>query len=301
MFRPRPAQTYRPAGPSERSTVAIMRPPRLALAALAVFLGAAPASAQYAEGGARVLALGRAGVALGQEAWAHTNPAAWSGLETHRLGVQASQAFGLGELQLAALSAAAPTGFGTVGLAARTYGFEERRETRVVVGLARSIPLTGARGLDAGLTVGYEAATTEGYDSVGDVLISAGVQSDLLPSLRGGLAARNVLALLRGDDEDLRHAAATVPGLAVGLAYAPSDRATLVLDADQDLDFGLSVRAGAEVAPVEALALRVGVSTEPVRLTAGAGVRLGGLRADVAVERHETLGLTPAFGVEFSF
>ena len=278
-----------------------MRPLRLGLVALAALLGAASASAQYAEGGARALALGRAGVALGQEAWAHTNPAAWSGIAGPRLGVQASRAFGLSETQLGALSAAAPTGAGTVGLAARTYGFDEHRETRVVVGVARALALTGARSLDAGLAVGYEAATTPGYGSVGSVLVSAGVQAEVLPGLRGGLAARNLLGFVRTDEEDLRHAAATVAGVAVGLAYTPSERSTLVLDADQDLDFGLSVRGGAEVAPVEALALRVGASSNPVRLTAGAGVRLGALRADVAVERHESLGLTPAFGVEFSF
>ena len=277
--------------------MAIMRP----LGLLLLLVAAAPASAQYAEGGARVLALGRAGVALGAEAWGHTNPAAWSGLPAPRLGVQASQAFGLRELQLGALTAAAPTPLGTVGLSARTYGFDERRETRVAVGVARPVPLTPTRGLDLGVTVGYEAATTEDYGSVGGVLVSAGVQADLLPGLRGGLAGRNLLGLLRGEADDLRHGAATVPGLAAGVAYAPSDRTTLVLDADQDLDFGLSVRAGAEVVPVEALALRVGVSSQPVRLSAGAGVRLGGLRADVAVERHETLGLTPAFGVEFAF
>ncbi|MEM6288548.1 MAG: hypothetical protein AAF845_15530 [Bacteroidota bacterium] len=275
-----------------------MRPLAAALAAL--LLGATPAAAQYAEGGARVLGLGRAGVALGAEAWATTNPAARSGLDAPRLGVQASQAFGLSELQVGTLAAAAPTPVGVLGLGARTYGFDERRETRLTVGIARPIPLTATRALDAGLVVGYEAEATEGFESRGAVVVSAGVQGQLLPGLRGGLAGRNLLGLFRTEEDDLRLGAATVPGLTAGIAYAPSERATLVLDADQDLDFGLSVRAGAEVVPVDVLALRIGVSTEPTRLSAGAGVRLGGLRADVAVERHEALGLTPAFGVEVS-
>lgn len=270
------------------------------LAAIAVGL-AAPAAAQYAEGGARVLALGRAGVALGADPWGHTNPAAWAGLAGRRAGLQASQAFGLGELRLASLSAGAPTPVGTVALAARTYGFSERRETRLALGLGRPVPISASRRLDVGVSVGYEAAVTAGAESVGTVLLAAGVQADLVPGLRAGLAARNLLGLGRSGEGDLRASAATVPGLTVGLAYAPSDRALLVLDADQDLDFGLSVRAGAEVLPVAALALRVGVSTEPVRFTAGAGVRAGGLRADLAVERHEALGLTPAVGVEVAF
>ncbi len=278
-----------------------MRPLRALLPVLALTLGALPVRAQYAEGGTRVLGLGRAGVALGGEAWGHTNPAAWAGLAEMRAGVQASRAFGLSELQLASLAAAASTPVGTVGLGARTYGFDEHRETRITFGLGRGLRLGASRRLDVGVAVGYEALATDRFGSVGDVLLAAGVQGELVPGLRLGLAGRNLLALGRDMESDLRRSAATVPGLTVGLAFAPSDRATLVLDADQDLDFGLSVRAGAEVYPVDALALRVGVSTEPVRFTAGAGVRVGPLRADVAVERHESLGLTPAVGVEVGF
>ena len=273
----------------------------LRLLAALLTLAAPAAQAQLAEGGARVLGLGRAGVALGGDAWGHTNPAAWAGLDESRAALQASQAFGLSELRLGALTAALPTPVGTAALHARTYGFSERRETRVVVGLGRALPLSVTRRLDVGLAVGLESAATEGYASQTAVLVHAGVQGEVLPGLRGGLAARNLLGLGLGDTADLARSASTVPGLTVGLVYTPSERATLVLDADQDLDFGLSVRGGAEVQVVEALAFRVGVSSAPVRYAFGAGVRAGPLRADLAVESHETLGLTPAVGVEIGF
>ena len=51
----------------------------LRLLAALLTLAAPAAQAQLAEGGARVLGLGRAGVALGGDAWGHTNPAAWAG------------------------------------------------------------------------------------------------------------------------------------------------------------------------------------------------------------------------------
>lgn len=278
--------------------MAIMRP----LLALALVLALVPLShAQYAEGGARTLALGRAGVALGADAWGHTNPAAWGSLADRRAAVQASQAFGVSELRLGALSIASPTRFGTVALAARTYGFSERSETRVKLGYGRQLALSTNRRLDIGVAVGVETASTEGYDSETAILLDLGVQGQVLSGLRAGLSGRNLLALTRDDESDLRQSAATVPGLTVGLAYSPSDRATLVIDADQDLDFGLSVRAGAEVFVVPALAVRVGVSSEPVRFSGGAGFQAGPLRADLAVEYHETLGLTPAVGVEVSF
>ncbi len=264
-------------------------------------LGARPAQAQLAEGGARYLGMGRAGVAVGQSAWGHANPAAWSGLTERRGALQASQAFGLSELRLAQLSAAAPTPVGTVALAARSYGFSEHRETRVVVGVARPVPLSRTRRLDLGVAVGYESASTEGYGSVGTPLLSLGVQGDVVRGLRAGLAGRNLLGILWDEGEDVRHSLATVPAITVGIAYSPSPVATLVLDAEQDLDAGLSLRAGFEAYPVPALALRLGVSDGPSRISAGAGVRVGALRADIAVERHESLGLTPAVGIEVSF
>lgn len=270
-------------------------------AGLLLGLAPRPAAAQYAEGGARALALGRAGVAVGAQAWGHANPAAWGSLDERRVAAQASQAFGLSELRLAALAAAVPTRAGTVALGARTYGFSEHRETRIVLGLGRALPLSTSRRLDAGLSVGYESATTEGFGSVGTVLVNVGVQGEVLPRLRAGLAARNLAGLFASAEADLRRPAATVPGVTVGLAYAASERALLVLDADQDLDFGLSLRGGVEVRPVEVLALRVGAGSMPERFSAGAGLLAGRLRADVAVELHQTLGLTPAFGVEVGF
>lgn len=273
-----------------------------ALAAAALFLLALAPSvdAQYAESGARILGLGRAGVAL-QGPWGHTNPAARASLLNRRIALQASQAYGLSELQLGALAAASPTPLGVLGLEARTYGFSERRETRVRLGYANAFDLSPTRWIDVGVAVGVESASVEGYGSETAVLLDVGVQGRVLSGLRAGLAGRNLLALGRTDASDLEQSAATVPGLTVGVAYSPSDRATVVLDADQDLDFGLSVRAGVEVLPIEALALRAGVSTEPVRFSAGAGFRSGSILADLAVERHESLGLTPAVGIEVSF
>ena len=285
-----------------------MRPPllacRLALAALVAVGAAGGARAQLAEGGAQRLALGRAGVALGAQAWGTANPATWATLSDRRLALEGSQAFGLGDLRLGGATAALPSPLGVVAAAGRTFGGGPRRETRVAIGLARSLPVSGSRTLDAGVAVGVEAATTDGFGSSSTLLLDAGLQADLLPALRAGLAARNLLGVGRGTEADLAGSVSTVPTLAVGLAYSPSERAVLVLDALQDLDAhtgGLSVRAGAEVRPVEALALRTGVATSPTRFSAGLGLAAGPLRVDVAAEHHETLGLTPAFGVEVGF
>lgn len=276
-----------------------MRPIRLILLGLGlVILSAEPVQAQLAEGGPRRLALGRAGVALGGEAWGTANPATWATLADHRLALEGSQAFGLADLRLGAASAALPLSVGTVAVSGRTFGGGAHRETRVLAGLARPLALSRSRTLDVGLAVGLESASTDGFGSASTLLLDAGIQGDLLPPLRLGLSARNLLGVRRGAEADLRRSVSTVPTLAVGLAFTPSDRSVLVLDAYQDLDQGLSIRAGVEASPVEALALRVGVSSQPFRYTAGLGVLAGPVRVDLAAEQHETLGLTPAVSVE---
>ena len=87
----------------------------------------------------------------------------------------------------------------------------------------------------------------------------------------------------------------------MGLAYTPAEQLLVVVDAYQNPDFPMSFRGGIEVQPVSVLALRAGMTTEPSRFTAGAGLRLGKLTADLAGEKHEVLGWSPAisFGVQW--
>ena len=274
---------------------------------LLALLGVADAAAQpLAEGGARRIALGRGGVALGGDVWGHANAASWADLDGRAAGLQASQAYGLSELRLAALAVAAPTPVGTVALAARTYGFDQHRETRVELGAGRTVALSRSRSLDVGVALGVESTRTADrgettFGSTNTLVLSAGVQGEVLRGVRVGLSGRNLLGVARSAEADLSSPISTVPSVAVGLAYEPSETATVVLDAVQDLDFGLGVSGGVEVLPVEMLAIRVGAGTTPVRYSAGVGVRASGLVADLAVEKHQELGLTPAVGLGISF
>ena len=280
-----------------------------ALVLLAVVLLAAPlAEAQLAEGGARALALGRAAAALGGEAWGEFNPATWAALDAGTADLFASQAFGLSDLRLAALAAAYPTAYATVAGTARTYGGNAYRETRVGLGAARAVALSPTRRLALGVHAQLFSVSIDGFGSTSTVALSAGTQVEVLPGLTAGLHARNVSRIGRSEEDDLTSPLSTAPALAVGLAYRAGDRALVLLDAYKDLDFPLALRTGVEVWAVDVLALRIGAQTGldgsgeiPARLSAGVGVRTGPLRADLAVERHEALGLTPAVSIGATF
>lgn len=254
------------------------------------------------------MALGRAGTALEGEVWGEFNPAAWAALERNTADVFASQAFGISELRVVALAAAAPTRYATFAANARTYGFSDFRETRIGLGASRGFSLSASRAIDVGLSASMHNISIDGFGSTSTISASAGAQVDVLPALRAGLHARNVSRIGRSEDSDLASPLSTAPALAAGLAFRASEHALVVLDAEKDLDFPVAIRAGLEVWVINALAIRGGFATglsssdgAPTRLSGGIGVRSGMIHADIAAEYHETLGLTPAvsIGVEF--
>lgn len=279
----------------------MLRALRRSLLVLAVTAcGVHEASAQYAEGGARRMAMARAGVALGGETWGQANPATWA--EAARaVGMEASQAYGLSELRVAGASASVPLPIGTIAAQGRTYGTDGYSETRLALGVGRNVSLSSARRLSVGLLVGYDAVTIDGFGSSGSVALAVGVQGDVTPGVRAGAVLRNALGLLDDAETDLVRPLGAVPAVAAGVALRPSDRALLVLDVEQDLDGELSVRAGVEALIVDALAIRGGVGSAPVLYSAGIGVNAGPLRADVAAEVHQDLGLTPAVSLQVGF
>lgn len=265
---------------------------RALLPALLAFLVAAPAAAQLtplAEGGTRALGLGGASVALADDVWGLGNPAAWATLEQGGAGLFASQAFGMPELRLAAAALAHPTRHGTLAASARTYGFEDFRESVFGLGAGRAVPLSPTRRLHLGLAARYTTVEIPGFGSAGALGLSAGLLTEVMPGLAFGAHALNLNrpALSSLDPLQAR--------LDVGLAYHPTPVSLLVLAAGKDVDHPLSVRGGLETQPVEVLRLRAGFATAPTRFSAGLGVLLDRLRADVAFDRHEVLGWTPAF------
>lgn len=266
------------------------------LCALACATG--PASAQLvplAEGGARSLALGRAATALQGDVWGHHNPSSWSTLPSRAASAFASQAFGLSELRVGAVAYAEPTPYGTFATTARTYGFEDFRETHFGLGYARAFAVSASRSVHVGLALGYTSVSITEFGSGGALGLSLGAMMEVLPGLDFGFHAYNL------NRPELTEFDPLSSGLEAGLAYRPVEQALVLLSVDKDVDFPISFRGGLEVQPVDVLSLRAGFTTEPVRFSTGVGVAVGVLRADVAAERHEVLGWTPAFGFGVQF
>lgn len=260
-----------------------------------VLLAPGRVCAQTLEGGARSVGLAGATTALPGDAWGHGNPAAWAAVTSPTVVFFASQAYGLSELRLGAARYVHPTRVGTFTVGARSFGFAEYRETSASLGAARAVRAGSRRVVHVGLDVHYERVAIAGYGAAGAVSLRAGLVAEVAPGLQAGLGLRNVQVPAWAGREELPRS------LALGLAFQPSPSATVVVDVHKDVRFPMTVRAGVEMHPVRVLALRAGVATKPSRFTAGAGLRIGGLEAGLAAERHEALGWSPAAGLGLSW
>lgn len=243
------------------------------------------------EGGARAAALGGAATALSHEPTGYANAAGWATFTGRAVSFFASEAFGLAALRLAAAAYVEPTALGTVALGARTFGFDDYRETHFHAGFARGFRLGTTRRFYLGFSLRYQRVAIPGYGHAGAVALGLGGLVQVYPSVQVGVQATNLHQPKLAGREALPRT------LALGLAYRPGAQVLIVLDAYKDVRFPLSVRAGVEVHPVPALAVRAGATSAPARFTAGVGLRLGKLAADVAGERHEALGWSPALSL----
>ena len=241
-------------------------------------------------GSARATALGHATTALLGDVGSQSNPAAAS-MAPRLVHVFARESYGLAELRRGGLNMVIPWADGAVTAGSGTFGFDAYREWYGSLGSAYRFGLGTSRSVHMGVRLRYYHTRIASYGQSGVIGLSAGSQVRLLPSLTFGVAATNLNApqLIEGVD---------IPQLlAVGLSYEATAGFIVLMDAVKDIDFPLAVRGGLETRLLPSLALRAGFTTEPMRFTAGAGITVGRLAADVAAEQHQTLGWSPAVGL----
>lgn len=263
------------------------------LLGLTLTLPAAVSNAQSAMdevGSARASALGRATTALPGDVGSQANPAAAAIRAQSSVHLFAHESFGLAELQRGAVDVVVPAFGGALIGGAGTFGFEAYRESYFTLGGAYGFNVGTSRVAHFGLHARYYHTAIASYGQAGTVGLSVGSQVQMLPTLTFGVLASNVNAPQWTDNVELPQS------LAVGLAYEAAPAFFVLLDAVKDIDFPLSVRGGVETQPLPPLVLRAGFTTAPTRFTAGLGVKLGTLTADVAAENHQLLGWSPSVG-----
>lgn len=130
--------------------------------------------------------------------------------------------------------------------------------------------------------------TAQEYGSATGLSFGLSLLAEPLPGLWLGARVQNPL--------QLEMEGTALPALLrIGAAWQAATTLVLLAETEKDLDRPAQIKAGIEYHPVEMLALRIGMRTEPARLGFGAGIQLkNGLEFNSGAEWHPTLGMTPS-------
>lgn len=246
-------------------------------------------------GSAKADGLAQATTAAPSARGPHANPAAHGPAQASSAAFYAQEPFGMSVLRYGAVGLSAPFQWGTLIGGGSTFGFEDYREIHYTLGAARGVSFGTSRSVYLGLVLRYHHTRIAGYGRAGGLALNPGLLVKVLPSLHLGAHATNINGSSLTEGEPLPRT------LALGVQYRAHDTVRILVDLFKDVVFPATARVGLEARPVDAFVLRAGGSTAPTRFSAGIGVALGPLEADLAAQQHQQLGWSPSASLRFDW
>ncbi len=256
---------------------------------------ATPAQAQWTMG-ARAVAMGQAHTAIPGDTWALFHNPASIDSENTILGFFTIRYYGLRELEDQAAVLTYPLqplrkrNRLDVSLAAgfHTYGFNLYRETRAMSGAALRFER-----FRIGFSANYVHIRIYGYGSRGSPVFDAGLVAGLGNGIQIGYRISHIVSMDSGEWETDLHPSE----MAAGISWNGMKGLLIAVDVVKDNLHPLSLRAGAETELPGGLFLRGGWTTRPFTWSAGTGLRINRIQGNLAVQKHDVLGLSP--GIDF--
>lgn len=244
--------------------------------------------------GARPVGLNGAFTSLSNDAFAiFYNPSGLAQLKYRELGVYYSPApFGLSELATGAMVYAEPTSFGTFGLGVKTYGFELYRENNIILSYGRNF----SDRIFYGVNVNVFNLNIQNYNSATTVGVDLGAMAYLTDFLRWGFFGKNISgARIGASEEKISQVYRT------GFTVQPREDVSFLIEAEKDVRYPLSIRAGMEYSLYDYIDLRAGIGTEPTSFSGGVGFKYDLFQVDYAIYNHQDLGITHQGTVSINF
>ena len=260
---------------------------------------------------ARSAGMGNAFTAVANDAWAaFYNPAGLAQLGQYQAGIGYQRPFGLSFFNSVFGSAVMPLpgDYGTISVSIESFGVKYKGTTlsnETTAMLSHGFYLLND--IHTSLSIGYNlkfyhmslGTSVEGAElgSGGTVGMDVGVMASIYKRTYLGLFVYNINNPRLGVEtsEDLPRR------VVVGAAYRPYTGLTTSISVDQSLGAEMQVEAGFEFQLVEMLALRLGASSNPNRITAGLGLNFENFQLDYAFRSHPVLAETHMFSLLYSW
>lgn len=219
------------------------------------------------------------------------NQATLARVKSFTAGVYAESRFLTTDLNLYALGLAMPTKGGSFGVGIHYFGNTDYNEKQIRIGYGRTL----FEKLDLGVELTAISVGMGEYGNTTAFTFGIGMIYSFNEKLQVGAHVYNPLRIsLTNQPED------RLPTIMkVGLNYSPSEKASIAIETEKNLDAPLILKAGIEYRPVDKLYLRGGISTGPAQYCFGIGLNLGKLKIDAGASLHEALGYTPMVSLSF--
>ena len=200
--------------------------------------------------------------------------------------------FGLQELKTVSVAAAFPLEFIVAGLELDQFGFELYKESSLRFGVGISID----PGLMGGATVNLERVSIERYGSTQTTTIDVGLLAKIQNDLRLGFSFHNVLGSTIGPSNE------RLPQIfLLGARYAFLSDLVLVAEVEKDIRYSPIIKGGMEKSIFDFLSIRIGVSNNPDKFSAGIGLRYANVDFGYAGYSHNDLSWTHQVEIGFVF
>lgn len=244
--------------------------------------------------GGRSAGLAHASVTLSDVWSTHNNQAGLGWLTNAEAGVFFQNRYLIKEMSYMGFAYAHPVKSGAFGLSFSNFGYSQYGESKL--GLAYGMKFSDR--ITGGIQINYHNTRIgNNYGSTSVLTGEIGLQAKLTSKLDLGFHVYNPTQAKLADYNDER-----IPTIMrLGMNYTFSDKVFLTFEAEKDIDFSATFRAGIEYKANDKIYLRGGVGANPTLATFGVGVYHKGLKFDIASSYHQVLGFTPEVSLIYVF
>jgi len=244
--------------------------------------------------GSRQTAICNSDVALSDDVFAvFNNPAGLSQIPWTETGAYYSPSpFGLKELANGFAAFNIPFSEGSLSAGVMTYGYNLYRENKFLISYSRQV----TKNLFAGAAINYHHVSIHNYGNDGSIYFNFGIKGFLTNDIHFGFDILNVNHATFGDEQE------QIPMVFnSGFSFNFSDIFLLHISVNKDIIYDYSVSGGVEYFLLNILTIRSGVSTKPVKYSAGTGIHIKYFSFDYSLSLHQDLGLTHQISLIYSF
>uniref|UniRef100_UPI0032171D67 hypothetical protein n=1 Tax=uncultured Draconibacterium sp. TaxID=1573823 RepID=UPI0032171D67 len=243
--------------------------------------------------GARSIGLSNAFVSISDTWSTFHNQATLASLQNFSAGVFYESRFMIDELSLAGGSLVFPNTAGTLGVSFYQFGKGTFKEQKAGFSFSKQL----SEKINAGIQLDYFSQHyPENEKSAGFATFECGLTYSATNQLTLGVHAFNPVK----NGFELPEGKQKMPAIyRLGGHYQFSELVLICAEAQKTTGYKTVIKTGLEFSPVKNMALRFGVSGQPVKYSAGFGYSFGKITTDIAFSYHGNLGLSPSISVQF--